>query len=235
MRFETVLLLLLVSSSMFFAGCTPTARGPQTASDYYSSLDYESRQVLRQSLFRSDQALLSSEEIEAILSSRIELPTQAHMAVLRLGADSEVLSWAFLADGDHPLSALAGANRISRVSWLPSLLIPEKLNVPLLREAAARFQADLLLVYRTPCQRFQEYRLFGTDESKTYCVAEGVLLDVRTGIVPFSGAAAKELKAQKAEGDVNLYETMKKAEATATSAALADLAQQLVLFLEAAP
>ena len=232
MRLSNITLLVITPAVLFSMGCTAAKRAPQTAGDYYSSLAYQSRDVLRQSLFRSDQAVLSNEEIETVLSSKIELPQQAHLAILRLGPESEVLTWAFLAGAPNPLSTLSETPRLSRASWLPSLLIPEKLTIPLLREAAARFQADLLLVYRTPCQRFQEYRFFGSDESKVYCVAEGVLLDVRTGIVPFSGAAAKELKTQKAEGDVNLYETMKKSEAQATSAALSDLANQLVQFLE---
>jgi hypothetical protein len=228
-------LSIAVSGSLLLTACAAPKRAPQSAGDYYSSLEYQSRETLRQSLFKSDQALLSNEEIEAILSSRIELPREAHMAILRLGSENEVLAWAFLTGAENPLSVLSNAQRLSRISWLPSLLVPERLSVPLLREAAARFQADFLLVYRTPCQRFQEYRLFGTDESKTYCVAEGVLLDVRTGIVPFSGVASEEVVAQKAPEDVSLYETMKKAEAAATNSALADLARQLVDFLESAP
>jgi hypothetical protein len=224
---------LVAVAALALAACGKAA--PKTAGDYYSSLEYQSRETLRQSLFRSDQDLLTNDEIEAILASKIELPRAAHLAVLRLGSQSEVLSWAFLAGPDNPLSALADSPRLARVSWLPSLLVPERLTVPLLREAAARFQADLLLVYRTPCQRFEEYRLFGTDEARTYCVAEAILLDVRTGIIPFSGAATKELEARQDAADVNLYETMKKAEAHATSEALAALAGDLVDFLEAAP
>src|SRR5688500_16413246 len=126
--------------------------------------------------------VLSNEEIEKILGSKIQLPREGHLTVLRLGASQEVLSWAFLSGAQNPLSILDSSPRLNRVSWLPSLLIPEKLTVPLLREAAARFQADLLLVYRSPCQRFQDYRIFGTDKAQTYCIAEGVLLDVRTGV-----------------------------------------------------
>lgn len=120
------------------------------------------------------------------------------------------------------MSALQSSQRLTRVSWLPSLLIPEKMTVPLLREAAARFQADLLLVYRSPCQRFQDYRLFGTDKAKTYCVAEGILLDVRTGVIPFSTATTQEARVEekKAGEDISFYETMQKAEAQATAQAL---------------
>ena len=216
------------------AGCAK--KKPATAADYYESSAYQNREVLSQSLFKSDQAILSNEEIEKILGGKIQLPRQAHLTVLRLGSSQEVLSWAFLSDAQNPLSVLASSQRLTRVSWLPSLLIPEKLTVPLLREAAARFQADLLLVYRSPCQRFQDYRLFGTDKAKTYCIAEGILLDVRTGVIPFSTATTREVRvAEKAGGDVSFYETMQKAEAQATAEALTELAQELSQFLAAAP
>lgn len=219
-------LLVLVS------GCGKKV--PATAADYYGSLDYRNRALLEQSLFRSDQERLSNAEIETILTSRIQLPQTAHLSILRLGSIEETLSWAFPTQAD-PFALLVETPRLARVSWLPSLLVPEKLDVPALREAAARFQADLLMVYRTPCQRFQNYRLFGDDRARTYCVAEGLLLDVRTGIIPFSTAVAREVEAREERGDVNFYETLKKAEASAMADALAELSRKLAEFLAAAP
>ena len=226
---KTVLPILLC----LLSGCARKAI--TTPADYYSSLTYQNREVLSQSLFKSDQMVLSNEEIEKILGGKIQLPRQAHLTVLRLGSSSEVLSWAFLSGSQNPLSVLDGSPRLTRVSWLPSLLIPEKMTVPLLREAAARFQADLLLVYRSPCQRFQDYRLFGTDQAQTYCVAEGLLLDVRTGVIPFSTATTQEVRVEEKPDDVNFRETMQKAEAQATANALTKLAQELSQFLAAAP
>ncbi|HEX5716162.1 MAG TPA: hypothetical protein VF179_08385 [Thermoanaerobaculia bacterium] len=215
------------------SGCA--SKKPMTPADYYASSAYQDRDVLSQSLFRSDQAILSNEEIERILGGKIQLPRLAHLTVLRLGSSQEVLSWAFLSGAQNPLSVLQSSQRLTRVSWLPSLLVPEKLTVPLLREAAARFQADLLLVYRSPCQRFQDYRIFGTDKAQTYCIAEGVLLDVRTGVIPFSTATTQEVRVEEKPDDVNFRETMQKAEAQATAQALTELAQQLSEFLASAP
>jgi hypothetical protein len=227
-------ILLPILFLCLLSGCAKMAPAP---ADYHLSSAYQNREVLSQSLFKSDQMVLSNEEIEKILGSKIQLPREGHLTVLRLGASQEVLSWAFLSGAQNPLSILDSSPRLNRVSWLPSLLIPEKLTVPLLREAAARFQADLLLVYRSPCQRFQDYRLFGTDKAQTYCVAEGLLLDVRTGVIPFSTATTQEVRVEekKTGGDVNFYETMQKAEAQATAQALTELAQQLSEFLAAAP
>lgn len=225
---------LLTLAAVTLSGCA-SKKMAMTSADYARSSDHQDRALLQQSLFRSDQALLSNDEIDAILSSRIQLPTRAHLTILRLGSTDEVLAWALLSGSASPFGELANAPRLSRLSWLPSLLVPEKLNVPALREAAARFQADLLLVYRTPCQQFSNYRLFGTDTSKTYCVAEGLLLDIRTGVIPFSAAAVHEVRAAESKEDVDFYETMRKAKATASAEAVRDLSQQLSAFLSDAP
>lgn len=227
---KSVLLLLAVAA---LAGCG--AKEPQTSADYLASAAYQDRALLQQSLFRSDQELLSNEEIETILSSRIQIPRDGHLTVLRLGSTDELLVWAFLTGTSNPFSSVAENPRLSRLSWLPSLLVPEKLNVPALREAAARFQADLLFLYRTPCQQFTSYRLFGPDTGKTYCVAEGLLLDVRTGVIPFSTATAREVKVRQSEEDIHFYETMRRAESETSAEALADLAAQLSSFLASAP
>ena len=50
--------------------------------------------------------------------------------------------------------------------YLPSLLLPSERSVARLREAAARFQSDLLFVYATDCQVFSRYRVFAADERR---------------------------------------------------------------------
>ena len=62
---------------------------------------------------KSDQALLSNDEIDAILSSRIQLPARAHLTILRLGSTDEVLAWALLSGSASPFGELANAPRLT--------------------------------------------------------------------------------------------------------------------------
>lgn len=221
-------------------GCYSAKTAPES---YFSSLDYQARQTLGESLFREDLSFLSNEEIERILSSKIELPRDARLAVLQLGGDPHVLVLpAPDTDGDGEGDALAeladrlaASERLSSVALLPSLLVPKALSVAKLREAAARFQADLLFIYRVPCQQFRENRFLAPDEARAYCVAEGVLLDVRTGIVPYSSAASSTFGATESPGDLTAYETMRRSQSEAVRRALEDLAGELVRFLDEAP
>lgn len=234
---QRVLSAFLVALVLVAVGCAK--RAPTTAAEYLSSASYQNRELLQTSLFRSDQALISGEEIRLILESRIELPSSSHLAILRLGSRSEILAWSLLAPSSafasDPMEALDSSPKIERISWLPSLLVPDKLSVPLLREAAARFQADLLLVLRTPCQDFRDYHWLRKDKARTYCAAEAVLLDVRTGIIPFSSSSVQMLEVVSAEGDISFYESTQRSESEATTRALAEVASKVADFLNGLP
>ena len=209
-------------------------------SGYFSSLDYQARETLGQSLFKGDLSLLSNEEIDRILSSKIELPHNARLALLQLGGDLHVLVLPVSdADEGDSLAALferlGASERLSSVTFLPSLLVPASISVAKLREAAARFQADLLFIYRTPCQQYHRNRFLGADEAKAYCIAEGVLLDVRTGIIPFSTVATSTFGAVQGPEDLTSYETLRRSQSQAIAQALGDLAEDLLAFLDTAP
>src|SRR5215475_3369886 len=105
---------LTLACALLLAGC---AKKKPATSSFYASSEYQSRTLLQQSLFRSDQAILSNEEIETILSSRIALPQKAHLTILRLGEADEILSWAFLTNANSPFASLADNPRLTRISW----------------------------------------------------------------------------------------------------------------------
>ena len=111
------------------------------------------------------------------------------------------------------------------------MLVPEKRTVPTLREAAARFQADLLLAYRTSCNSYNKYRFIDPNETKAYCSVEAILLDVRSGIITKSVVSSQDFVAKKQKEDVNFSETVKKAELEAISKSLLEVAKQVNNFL----
>ena len=116
-------------------------------------------------------------------------------------------------------------------SFLPGLLIPQKRTVGHYREAAARFQADLLLVYRPSCRTYEKFRFLAPNEAKSFCNVEAVLLDTRTGIVPFTVVASRDFVVRKTSEDFDLNEMRRRAELEALSAALGEAGDELVAFL----
>jgi hypothetical protein len=230
-------ILLLIAFTLLFSGCAKYSTRP----DAMASPEYQSREAIAESLFKGDQAVLSNEDIEKILSSKITLPAKAKVAILRF---TQREPWAISSDEMANLdenvqanfiSKLASSTRVRDVAFLPSLLTPKDMTVPKLREAAARFQADLLLVYRTGSHAYSRQKVFSPDETRAYCVVEAVLLDVRTGIVAFSSLVTENYTAKKAPGEVNFSETIQKAEQEAIGRALGKIANDLAAFLNAVP
>lgn len=190
-----------------------------------------------QSLFRGDQAILSDQDISRILATQVQLSDRRRMAVLSL---SPVNPWSQdLADMeaknlDSLLQALKTSPQITEVRILPSMLVPEKRTVPYLREAAARVQADTLFVYSARMQSFRRDRFLKSDEVHAQCIADSVLLDVRTGIVLNTGHATENIAMKKAPADLNFEETIARAESEARGKTVLSLASGVKAYLAAA-
>ncbi len=228
-------LLILVLILLQTVGCAmKKSLPPPVPVDPFQGTSEDTNR-LQESLFKGDQEILSNQDIERILSAHITLADRHRLAVLAL--NPRVVWSAELADLDAQhserfLQALRSVPRLTQVRVMPTLLNPEKRTVPYLREAAARFQADMLLVYMTRIQTFRRDRLLGTDEVRARCVAESVLLDVRTGIVAHTAQTAEGIAAKKSPGDLTFSETVAKAEGDATGKALLKLADAVVSYLQ---
>ena len=239
LNMEVALACLLVS------GCVPMRK---EATPIMSTSEYQARPPLEGSLFPSDQAVLGDEAIRRILSSKVELPEKARMAVMKfpLGDDTagrygyyywrqEEYVKTQQEYSDALSTTLVASKRIAEVTPLPSLMTPRQASVPVLREAAVRMQADLLLVFRVTGDAYYKYTIFAKDKVKVYSTCEAVLLDVRTGLVPFTKIITREKLAVKEPNDLDLNETMRRAEKNASLESLKAVADDLVGFLGSLP
>ena len=225
------LALLLILSTL--AGCAVPISTAGRPDAYYDSVTADRATA---SLFSGDESILSDEAIGRILEYNYTPPTLSRVALMPFGREvwsewSEELAVASERMRTDVLGQLVSSPRVYDASYLPSILIPEQKTVPHLREAAARYQADLLLVYRSYCRSFERYRLFVADRSRAYCGVEAVLLDTRTGLVPFTSVALESFEAIETEGDINFRETVLKAQLSATEDALTVVVGEVVGFL----
>ena len=220
-------------AGVWLAGCASMSTAPRPL-EYYATNQVSPSET---SLFGSDEAVLSDAEIARILEFRYTAPPLTRVALLPFGW-STWLGWsedmavsAAAVDADV-IATLRESARIYDASFLPSILVSEKRTVPYLREAAARYQADLLLVFRSGCQSFERYRWVGADQSRAYCAVEAALLDVRTGLVPFVTSSTENYDVTESETDLNFRETMLRSQLAAIAASLQELAESVVVFLE---
>ena len=208
---------------------------------------YAEREPIATSLFPSDQAVLGDEAVARILASKLELPTPAKLALMKFPdkegsryygryywTDEEYLKGQ-QAQVDTLSNVLLASDQIAEVIPLPSLMTPRQASIPVLREATVRMQADLLLVFRVGSDTYSQYRTFAKDKVKAYSTCELVLLDVRTGLVPFTRIVSREKIEIKESGDLELSETMRRAEQASATEALRAAAQDLVTYIKNLP
>ena len=226
-----------------------TAVGCVQAGQQYHSAGYQGRPTLNASLVKDDKAMLSEEAIRTLLESRIKIPERVKLAVLPLGhtgTHGEEQGWgaygysrevefpqerkAYLEALENPL-ALTG--RFKEITHVPAMMLPPEPSLMRLREAAALMQAELLLVYSTRSHLVSWRGLFhiAKDEVRALSSIELVLLDVRTGVVPYAETfEAEHLEKEKSE-DLALVETQRRAERKATLLAMGKAAEGLKRFM----
>lgn len=241
---KTIHILTLAFGGVLLSGC---AKMPMGVTSTMATADYAAREPIATSLFPSDQAVLGEEAVGRILSSKLELPAKAKLAVMKFpeAEGSRYRGRYYWRDEEYlklqqeQMEALSKtllvSDQIMEVTPLPSLMTPNRVSIPVLREAAVRMQADLLLVFRVGSDTYSRYRTFAKDKVKAYSTCELVLLDVRTGLVPFTRVVSSERLELKQSADLDLSETMRRAEQASAAEALKVSAEDLASFLKSVP
>lgn len=222
------------------ASCASVGTQPRPATDLRGPAEREAKETL--SLFPSDTEILSDAEIARILDVRLGLRSRIRLAVLHLDHRSVDFSYLYRGEGvpigwlhADMFAMLRKLERVYDASYLPSVLIPAKLTVGHLREAGARYQADLLLIFRTECRTHHQFRIFRASQAKAYCLADAALLDVRTGLVPFTSRATRDYLVEEQKSEIDFAETVRRSEQTAVEAAMFENASNLASFLKTLP
>ncbi len=233
------ILYVLIAFSFIFINCATT--DPNGFSSYRASYS-DTDPVLAKSLFASDHAIISQAAIDTILSSKIIIPENAKLALIKFsGSRASGYGYGYWRSEsyiklqqsyiDTLTSKISSSSKISSISVLPSLLTPQNPTIPILREASVRLQSPLLVIYRINSDIYEEYRVFRANKSKAYATIEIVLLDVRTGVIPFTALATREFQSSKNENDTNDQDLLRRTEQEAVNRALEVAANELIDFL----
>jgi hypothetical protein len=234
---HTVVRRLAVCLVLAIAGCSPNRPYNGVAGPGADALE---RATLGESLFPEDQAVLGNEELKTILASPVVLPERAKLAVVRFGRMPYWWGWSeeFVRTNEQIdnqfLGTLRRSARLREVAYLPSLVMPPVRTVPHVRQAAARLQADLVLIYRTSTSNYGQQKWFRAKRTRAYSTVEAVLLDTRTGVIPFSTVVSERFAAAESKKDYGFDETVARAEQQAIGRAWQRLAAEAVAFLDSA-
>lgn len=200
-------------------------------------------QVLTKSLFSYEGSSISEEDIARILSSEIQLSDTVRVAILNYSSNSINRYYSSYWSNEEFLKLqqsfieifkekLEANGKVKRVVLMPKLMIGANPNIFTLRESAVRLQADLFLVFSINSDIYYRYKVFKKDEAKAYATAEALLMDVRTGIIPYSEIVTREKQVVKDNTiDLSDQDTQKRAENGAIQATLEELSTRLSQYL----
>lgn len=128
---------------------------------------------------------------------------EARIAVFEVRFRSEFRcdrsNWVTMAAAEEAAGVLSEVPGVYDVSYLPEFLLPQRLDFDVVREAAARHQADWVLVYGTEVLAHPEWHLILRDEAHGLCHVECAMVDTRTGLIPFTSRSTTEFHVREQE------------------------------------
>lgn len=204
----------------------------------------ENQDYLTKSLFNSKDKTISEEGIAQILDSEIQLPDTIRLAILNYASNSINRYYSAYWSNEEFLKLqqsfieifkkkLSANSKVKQIILMPKLMIGTNPNILTLRESAVRLQADLFLVFSVNSDIYYKYKAFKKDEAKAYATAEALLMDVRTGIIPFSDIVTRENQVTKDNMiDLSSQDTQKRAENGAIQLTLEELSTRVNDFLK---
>lgn len=200
--------------------------------------------IIEESLFSSDMEVLSNEAVREILEGVISYPGEIKLVILKIPntrSDIQYYGYYYWRTEEYMdvqeeynrimTDTFAGNGKIKSVKILPSIMMPQKITIPNMREAAVRMQANILIVYKIQSDIFEKFRLFKGKQVKAFATCESFLLDTKTGIIPFSTIITEKYITERIKDDTSDLETKKRAEKEAIKMSLEKLCIQINEFL----
>ncbi len=224
-------------AAVLLAGLAGLAGGCYQSHSYspVTTPEYQQRPRIDASVFAEDTKLISNEAIGAVLDSKVHLPVRSNLAVLRLdysGAYGEAHNAAYL---QAIAESLGNGSPAGHVTEVPAILLAgRKLTISRLREAAARLQCELVLVYYVSASQRYTNRFLGKDSTKIYSSVHAMLLHTRTGVVPMTTVIDQEHGAIESRKDRSDWQLRERAQHEATIKALNTLGREISTFMSAA-
>ena len=234
---KTALRLFLPVLFLALGGCSTVSSMPRPDGAYgrYSP-------PAQESLLPGASGLMDDQAVVRALNYRVTVPAKIRLGMMQLPDTGNLWRRYDLSSDSSQtdlyegfVAALRASSRLYDASYLPDLLMPDKRTLPALREAAARYQADMLLVFQPHCDLFTDVHLFKPDEVHAYCLVQAVLLDTRSGVVPFTSSATEEMVAVKQDAEPDFDVTVRKARDAAVQKALLSVGHDTLAYIQSLP
>ena len=232
---QIILLIFIIS----LTSCTATRQinGTTTTGYGYS----EPGLPITKSLFDDKNSTISEENIQNILDGSYSLPNNLRVSIVKLQSTQNQRRY-YWSDETYLKSQQAyldlfsnifkQSNRINTVSVIPDLLVSSNPTFTSIRESAVRMQSDIVVIYSITSDIYSKYKLFSKSDIKAFATTQLIVLDVRTGLIPFSTIVTKDFQSKKQDSEVNENEAVNRIKDKAVLLTIEEIGKKLKNFLE---
>ncbi|WP_288369558.1 hypothetical protein [uncultured Algoriphagus sp.] len=232
MKYAPLLLLLFA----FYACTTVKPTGTGSSTQTY----YQSEPPITQSLFADQSSTISEENIRKILEGTYSLPENLRISLVKLESTQNQRSYYWNNEEylkshqeylDRFTESFKLSERVQRVSQIPDLLISSNPSFTTIREVAVRTQSDLVVIYSINSDLYSNYKVFAKTDIKAFATTQLILMDVRTGLIPFSTIVTKEFQSRRMDGELNDNEAANRVKNEAVLLTIQEIGDQIHQFL----
>lgn len=231
-------LSILMATAVFISSCETASKlsspTPASGPEYADTL-------ITQSLFNDRSSTINEEGIQKILDGNYKLPQQLRVAIVKLEPQLKAHYWSYWNDEEYLKTQQAyldlfsekfrQSSRVTKLTIIPDLLISKAPSFTNIREAAVRMQADIVVVYSITGDIYSKYKLFTKTDIKAFATTQLIVLDVRTGLVPFSTIVTKDYLSQKRKEEMGYLEARNRIQNEAVLLTISEIGQQVIEFL----
>ena len=231
-------LSILMATAVFISSCETASKlsspTPASGPEYADTL-------ITQSLFNDRSSTINEEGIQKILDGNYKLPQQLRVAIVKLEPQLKAHYWSYWNDEEYLKTQQAyldlfsekfrQSSRVTKLTIIPDLLISKTPSFTNIREAAVRMQADIVVVYSITGDIYSKYKLFTKTDIKAFATTQLIVLDVRTGLVPFSTIVTKDYLSQKRKEEMGYLEARNRIQNEAVLLTISEIGQQVIEFL----
>ena len=227
-----------MATAVFISSCETASKlsspTPASGPEYADTL-------ITQSLFNDRSSTINEEGIQKILDGNYKLPQQLRVAIVKLEPQLKAHYWSYWNDEEYLKTQQAyldlfsekfrQSSRVTKLTIIPDLLISKTPSFTSIREAAVRMQADIVVVYSITGDIYSKYKLFTKTDIKAFATTQLIVLDVRTGLVPFSTIVTKDYLSQKRKEEMGCLEARNRIQNEAVLLTISEIGQQVIEFL----
>lgn len=220
--------------ALFIASCGSVH--PMTSDGTVNTTDDT---TIIQSLFNDKSSSISEDNIQRLLEGSYRLPGSLRIAVVRLESskqqryywNDEYYQKAQQSYLDSFTVRLKSSSRVAMVASVPSIMISKSPTFTTIREAAVRMQCNMVLIYSVTGDYYSRFKVFSPADLKAFATTELLLMDVRTGMIPFSTTVTKDVLTRKTKEDMDFSQTRDRVLNEAALATITDIGGKIVSFL----